>query len=178
MIKADVEEALRKINSLPHPLAIYIFSNDAKQVEYVLNHTLSGGVTVNDVMMHAGVHGAPFGGVGESGYGFYHGRHGLDAFSHKRTVVGPPLWLDKLMGFRYPPFLLESKAKVAVKNRLGFKKGETLKDQKIRKSSGTKVPWKHLLTVAVVACWLTGTKPLDVLESVQLLLKKATSVAS
>ena len=111
--------------------------------QLVLDHSLSGGVTVNDVMMHAGVPNAPFGGVGESGYGYYHGRHGIDAFSHTRTVVAPPMWLDKLMSFRYPPFNLKNKSKIAVKNTLGFKRGETMEDQKIlepgRWSSWTRV---------------------------------------
>ena len=100
-------------------------------------------------MMHAGVPNAPFGGVGESGYGAYHGKHGLNTFSHTRTVVAPPTWLDKVMGFRYPPYKMSNKSKLAVKNRLGFKRGEGIEDQVIGRramSSSTKV-----LLVLVVA---------------------------
>ncbi|EXJ90169.1 aldehyde dehydrogenase (NAD+) [Capronia epimyces CBS 606.96] len=160
VIKASTEEAVHQINHLPHPLAIYIFSQDDKEVDYILNNTQSGGVTVNDVMMHAGVHGAPFGGVGESGYGFYHGKYGMEAFSHKRTVVNLPLWVDKLMSFRYPPFVPSNKSKFEVKNRLGFKKGETLKDQKIRKLPRHKVSWNTLLVVALAIAigWGIGAK--------------------
>jgi aldehyde dehydrogenase (NAD+) len=176
VIKATTEDALRKVNSLPHPLALYIFSQNNKEVEHskffpipyvtcselctavVINNTLSGGVTVNDVMMHAGVHGAPFGGVGESGYGFYHGKYGMDAFSHNRTVVNLPLWLDKVMGFRYPPFALENKVKLEVKNKLGFKKGETLEDQKVRRISHHKTPWVTVLAVALAISWFVDAK--------------------
>ena len=112
---------------------------------------------MNDVMMHAGVHGAPFGGVGESGYGYYHGRHGLDAFTHTRTVVTPPLWLEKLMSFRYPPFNSKHIAKIAVTNKLGFKKGEGLKDQKI-KTVGRKTSWLKVFCVAIACCWLIDAK--------------------
>lgn len=83
--------------------------------------------------MHAGVSGAPFGGVGESGYGYYHGAHGFKCFTHTRIVVEPPLWLEKLMSFRYPPFDVKHIGKITVANKLGFKRGETMSDQKIRR---------------------------------------------
>jgi aldehyde dehydrogenase (NAD+) len=98
----------------------------------VEDNTISGGVTINDVLMHAGVPGAPFGGVGESGMGYYHGKYGFLAFSHTRTIVAPPTWLDRLMSFRYPPFDIRHRGKLAVPNRLGFKRGEKLEDQKIK----------------------------------------------
>lgn len=107
----------------------------------VQRNTMSGGVTVNDVLMHAGVPGAPFGGVGESGMGYYHGKHGFLAFTHTRTFVSPPTWLDRLMSFRYPPFDVRHSSKLAVKNRLGFKKGETMEDQRIK-------PWPPRKTAA------------------------------
>jgi aldehyde dehydrogenase (NAD+) len=133
---------------MEHPLAIYIFSTKQTVIdesEYiqvfplqpinlstVLNNTQSGGVTVNDVVMHAGVPNAPFGGIGESGYGAYHGQYGFLAFSHQRVVVSPPTWLDRMMSFRYPPYDMKNLSKLAVSNKLGFKKGETMKDQKVK----------------------------------------------
>ena len=77
---------------------------------------------VNDVLMHAGVPTAPFGGVGEFGYGSYHGSHGFRTFSHSRVVVSPRTWLDALLVFRYPPFDAKPVPKVAVRNTLGFKR--------------------------------------------------------
>jgi len=132
VISANYVQAYQAINNLPHPLAIYIFSSKQSEIDEILNNTISGGVTVNDVIMHAGVPTAPFGGVGESGYGYYHGPHGFRAFSHTRVIVSPPTWLDALLAFRYPPFDVAHVPKVAVKNTLGFKRGERLQDQKIK----------------------------------------------
>jgi aldehyde dehydrogenase (NAD+) len=83
------------------------------------------------VLLHAGAPNAPFGGVGESGYGHYHGRYGVDAFSHKRTVVELPTWLDKIMGSRYPPYTATPfrPDKTLVRKRLDFKRGETMAEQ-------------------------------------------------
>ncbi|KAI6377894.1 hypothetical protein MCOR25_002411 [Pyricularia grisea] len=130
VVVATPEEAIRAIDAGPSPLALYIFARDDAFVEHVLDRTLSGGVTVNNVMVHAGIGDAPFGGVGDSGHGAYHGRHGVDSFVHHRPVVQTPSWLDKLIGFMYPPFDMAHAGKMAVKNSLGFKKGETMEDQR------------------------------------------------
>jgi aldehyde dehydrogenase (NAD+) len=100
-------------------------------MQLVLDNTQSGGVTVNDFLMHAGVPNAPFGGVGESGYGSYHGIYGFLAFSHQRTVLQMPTFLDKVMAFRYPPYDMKNFGKIMVKNGLGFKRGEGMQDQKV-----------------------------------------------
>jgi len=86
----DLDQAIDDINARPRPLALYYFGEDSQEQQYVLEHTLSGGVTVNDVMMHAAMHDAPFGGVGASGMGHYHGREGFLEFSHQRTVLKAP----------------------------------------------------------------------------------------
>ena len=86
----DVDQVIASINGRPRPLALYYFGEDALEQEHVLAHTLSGGVTLNDVMMHAALHDAPFGGVGASGMGHYHGREGFIEFSHLRTVLKAP----------------------------------------------------------------------------------------
>ena len=87
----DLDQVLADINARPRPLALYYFGEDAQEQRHVLEHTLSGGVTINEVMMHAALHDAPFGGVGASGMGHYHGREGFLEFSHMRTVfkAGP-----------------------------------------------------------------------------------------
>ena len=83
---ADIAPVVREINSRPRPLALYYFGADESEQAYVLEHTLSGGVTINDALMHAAMEDAPFGGVGASGMGHYHGKEGFLEFSHARTV--------------------------------------------------------------------------------------------
>jgi len=82
----DVGQAIDAINADGRPLALYYFGQDAAEQQRVLDQTLSGGVAVNDVLMHAALHDAPFGGVGASGMGHYHGREGFLEFSHTRSV--------------------------------------------------------------------------------------------
>jgi coniferyl-aldehyde dehydrogenase len=81
-----VEDAVAEINARPRPLALYYFGEDRAEQDWVLAHTLSGGVTVNDVAMHFLAEELPFGGVGASGTGAYHGEHGFRRFSHARAV--------------------------------------------------------------------------------------------
>ncbi|XP_033102205.1 aldehyde dehydrogenase family 3 member A2-like isoform X2 [Anneissia japonica] len=100
----DVDEAVNFINSREKPLSMYAFSNNKKVVESVLHRTTSGGFTGNDVLMHAAVDSLPFGGIGNSGMGAYHGKHSFDAFSHKRAVVIGDQKLESLNAVRYPPY--------------------------------------------------------------------------
>ncbi|MBV0934373.1 aldehyde dehydrogenase family protein [Marinobacterium weihaiense] len=85
-----LDNAIEDINSRERPLALYYFGTDQDEEQHVLTHTLSGGVTVNDLLMHAAMHEAPFGGVGGSGMGHYHGYEGFLEFSHARTVFRAP----------------------------------------------------------------------------------------
>lgn len=82
----ELDAVLVEINAGPRPLALYYFGAEEAEQAHVLDHTLSGGVTVNDVMMHPGLQDAPFGGVGASGMGHYNGREGFLEFSHVRAV--------------------------------------------------------------------------------------------
>ncbi|MDE1011491.1 MAG: aldehyde dehydrogenase [Paraburkholderia fungorum] len=94
-------DALASLRGRPTPLALYVFSNDRATQARVLAETRSGGVCVNDVVSHMIGTGLPFGGLGESGLGAYHGRAGFDTFSHDRAVLRRATWLDT--PFRYPP---------------------------------------------------------------------------
>lgn len=85
-----IDEVIDDINSREKPLALYYFGEDKAELETVLNNTTSGGVAINDCLIHAAMHDAPFGGVGASGMGHYHGREGFLAFSHMRTVFVAP----------------------------------------------------------------------------------------
>jgi len=80
------DEVLRYVNDRPHPLALYLFSEDKRLQRQYLEQTLSGGVTLNDTLLHAGQHALPFGGVGHSGMGHYHGKEGFLTFSKLRPV--------------------------------------------------------------------------------------------
>ena len=82
----SVDAVIAHINAGPRPLAVYPFSHDAAQVQKVLDHVMSGGVSVNDALFHVGQHDLPFGGVGASGMGHYHGREGFETFSKLRPV--------------------------------------------------------------------------------------------
>lgn len=153
VIAADVDRAIRIINSMPPALGLYIFSRDQSEINHILDSTTSGGVTINDLMLHAGVPNAPFGGVGESGYGSYHGKYGFDAFSHTRTVVAPPTWLDSVMSFRYAPFDVKNVKYMDIKSSVVGKPGETMEQQTVgRKKVGVKsVMKKAFLVMAVLA---------------------------
>jgi len=83
----SMDEAVERVNAIcDKPLALYIFAEDTKVVDDILNRTNSGGVCVNSTFEHIMNKNLPFGGVGESGMGAYHGKFGFDEFSHKRST--------------------------------------------------------------------------------------------
>jgi aldehyde dehydrogenase (NAD+) len=98
----DMEQAIAFVNERPKPLALYLFSSDPLIQESVLERTSSGGVTVNHALLHLTVPSLPFGGVGASGMGAYHGRATFETFSHKKSVLVKPTWFDP--SFFYPPY--------------------------------------------------------------------------
>ena len=98
----DLDEVISKIKSRPKPLALYLFTKD-KSVENKVSTSVSfGGGCVNDTIMHIATNNMPFGGVGDSGMGGYHGKFGFDTFSHKKSVVKKSLAID--IKLRYPPY--------------------------------------------------------------------------
>ena len=98
----DVDEAIAFVNSRAKPLALYLFTRDAEVQAKVLEHTTSGGVTVNHTLLHLVNPSLPFGGVGASGMGAYHGRATFETFSHRKSVLVKRTWLDPW--FFYPPY--------------------------------------------------------------------------
>ncbi|MGH8080348.1 MAG: coniferyl aldehyde dehydrogenase [Lysobacter sp.] len=100
----SLDEAIDRINALDRPLALYPFGRDRAQVDKILAQTLSGGVTVNDTLLHFGAHDLPFGGVGPSGIGAIHGRNGFDTFSkllpvfYQRRIAGSDLFKPPYTG--------------------------------------------------------------------------------
>jgi coniferyl-aldehyde dehydrogenase len=100
----EIEETLDFINSRDRPLGLYYFGNDTNEEHKVLTHTTSGGVTVNDVIMHITQEDLPFGGVGPSGMGSYHGFDGFKTFSHAKAIFSQSKTVSKLAAAMRPPY--------------------------------------------------------------------------
>lgn len=98
-----VVNTIRTTPGLQTPLAMYIFSdsNSERQVIRTIN---SGGLCINETLMHAGCYATPFGGVGSSGCGNYHGKYSIKTFTHERVVLEQPYWAESLINLRYPPY--------------------------------------------------------------------------
>jgi aldehyde dehydrogenase (NAD+) len=99
---SDITEAIALINSRPKPLALYLFSQNKHLQKRVLQETTSGGVCINDTVMQVGVSSLPFGGVGDSGIGSYHGKASFETFSHYKSVLKNSFLLD--LNWRYAPY--------------------------------------------------------------------------
>jgi len=98
----DLADVVDHVNSRPRPLATYIFSKDAYVQEGLLDLLHFGGGCINDTIIHLACDNMPFGGVGESGMGNYHGKYGFETFSHLKSVVDKANWLD--LNMRYQPY--------------------------------------------------------------------------
>ncbi len=98
----SLDEVITRINSGPRPLALYPFSHDRQRLGRLLNHVMSGGVSINDALFHVGQHDLPFGGIGESGMGHYHGKEGFETFSKLRPVFEQARWSG--LSLLYPPY--------------------------------------------------------------------------
>ena len=101
----NLEEAISDLKNLPKPLALYLFGGKEIEQEKILSMTSSGGICFNDVVLQAGIPELPFGGVGTSGMGKYHGKASFDNFTHYKSILKRPFWLD--LNFRYPPYKLD-----------------------------------------------------------------------
>ena len=103
-----IEDTVDYINTKNRPLGLYYFGDNKKEQDYVLKHTTSGGVTVNDVISHITQENLPFGGVGPSGMGSYHGYDGFKEFSHAKSIYKQTkINLNKLAGL-VPPYKSKS----------------------------------------------------------------------
>ena len=98
----SLDEAISFVDNMPRPLATYIFTENRSTRKYLLSHLHFGGGCVNDTIIHLATENMPFGGLGESGMGSYHGKFGFDTFSHLKSIVDKPSWLDLPM--RYQPY--------------------------------------------------------------------------
>jgi aldehyde dehydrogenase (NAD+) len=98
----SVNDAVAFVNARPKPLALYVFTGERGVAEEVLARTSSGGACVNDAVVHLAIPELPFGGVGESGMGAYHGKSGFETFSHRKSVLAKGSAMD--LPLRYPPY--------------------------------------------------------------------------
>jgi len=99
----NLKQAIDFINARPKPLALYLFTNSSENEQKILNYTDSGGGCINDCLVHLAPQDLPFGGVGESGMGHYHGKSSFDAFSHPRGILKKTNLFD--VPIRYAPYL-------------------------------------------------------------------------
>ncbi|KAF8156031.1 NAD-aldehyde dehydrogenase [Crassisporium funariophilum] len=100
----SLDDAIKFVNERDHPLAIYVFSQDAQLKAKVFSKTQSGAVVANETVIHPGAEGLPFGGVGPSGYGMHTGKYSFEMFTHLRASLDSPSWIDAILKFRYPPY--------------------------------------------------------------------------
>ncbi len=105
----SIEDAITFVTDRPKPLALYVFAKAKATIDAVLDRTSSGGVGINNTLLHVAPSDLPFGGVGPSGMGAYHGKAGFDAFSHAKPIYARPTWLDP--DIAYPPYT-DLKAKI------------------------------------------------------------------
>lgn len=98
----DLTEVVKEVNKHPKPLALYFFTSDKRNEKYVLEHTSYGGGCINDTIVHLATPHMPFGGVGESGMGGYHGKASFDTFSHFKSILKKSNRID--IPLRYPPY--------------------------------------------------------------------------
>lgn len=100
----SIDDAIAYVNRRARPLGLYYFGDDQAEQRAVLERTISGGVTINDVLFHAAMEEMPFGGIGASGMGSYHGFDGFKTFSHAKSIYRQPkIDFAKLAGFK-PPY--------------------------------------------------------------------------
>ena len=102
LIFDNLDEAIRNINAMPHPLALYLFTSDKAAAKRVTSRCGFGGGCINDTIIHLATTEMGFGGFGESGMGSYHGKVGFDTFSHYKSIVDKKTWIDLPM--RYQPY--------------------------------------------------------------------------
>ncbi|KAI8890490.1 aldehyde dehydrogenase [Backusella circina FSU 941] len=100
----NIDEAIQIVNAGDHPLALYVFSSKTATYDYILDRTSSGGVLINDTLMHLQEMSLPFGGVGPSGSGSYHGQKSFDTFTHERSTMVKDTSSEAVSSVRYPPY--------------------------------------------------------------------------
>lgn len=99
---SNLEEAIKKVKDYEKPLACYVFSKNKTKINLILKNISFGGGAINDAIMHFSNSNLPFGGVGSSGFGAYHGKNGFKTFSHYKSILHKPFWFE--MNLKYAPY--------------------------------------------------------------------------
>ncbi|KAJ7217157.1 NAD-aldehyde dehydrogenase [Mycena pura] len=100
----DLDAGIAYVNAHDHPLALYAFTQNEAFKKKVFSSTQSGSASANETIIQPGVTGLPFGGIGASGYGYHTGKYGFLMFTHLRSSIDNPSWVDMILGARYPPY--------------------------------------------------------------------------
>ncbi len=98
----NLDETIKNVKEQPKPLSFYVYSKNRKTINRILKDISFGGGAVNDSVMHLSNSNLPFGGVGSSGIGSYHGKYGFDTFSHYKSILDKPFWLE--LNIKYAPY--------------------------------------------------------------------------
>ncbi|KAL1738797.1 Aldehyde/histidinol dehydrogenase, partial [Schizophyllum fasciatum] len=177
----DVGEAIEFVNEGDRPLAIYVFATDKKVKDRVRSETTSGTMAFNECVIQLGANGLPFGGTGASGYGYHRGKvnggfhysqewraglmnfvlrlivspqFGFEAFSHLRTEIDSPAFVDKLLWWRFPPY---TDGKLRAMFRL-MKDGLPAKPKGPPRGEGSRTGWGKWLVVALAVAAAAAAK--------------------
>ncbi|OBZ87681.1 Aldehyde dehydrogenase, dimeric NADP-preferring [Choanephora cucurbitarum] len=100
----NIDEGIKIVNSKPYPLALYVFASSKYNYDHILDRINSGGVLINDIIMHLQELSLPFGGIGPSGTGSYHGEKSFETFTHYRSTMVKDLMAEPVVACRYPPY--------------------------------------------------------------------------
>ena len=106
----SIDEAIEKINSMAHPLAVYVFTSRGRLANKVMERCDFGGGCINDTLIHLATSEMGFGGFGESGMGAYHGEEGFRTFTHYKSIVNKKTWPD--LSIRYQPYTPKNEKKL------------------------------------------------------------------
>jgi aldehyde dehydrogenase (NAD+) len=102
---SNLDETIKMVKDRPKPLSCYIYSKNKKTIDKLLKEISFGGGAINDSLMHITNDNLPFGGVGHSGIGSYHGKYGFNAFSHYKSILDKPFWLETPL--KYSPYSIK-----------------------------------------------------------------------
>ncbi|WVF67830.1 hypothetical protein IAT40_002591 [Kwoniella sp. CBS 6097] len=154
----DVAAAIRYINARPRPLALYVCSGSRKVFKKVVDETWSGSVTWNDFAFATYARNLPFGGVGASGWGSYHGKDGFDTFSHHKAVLEIPYLFEPLMSLRYPPLnkIKKSLFKFLLCSGIQFSRPVSVEGEENRLRRRRVTRWVVGVIVVLVGAYIGG----------------------
>ncbi|ORY28000.1 Aldehyde/histidinol dehydrogenase [Naematelia encephala] len=158
----DVDAAIRYINARPNPLALYVCSGKRSVFTKVIAETASGSATWNDFGFATIARSLPFGGVGDSGWGSYHGYDGFRTFSHFKSILEIPYIFEPLMAFRYPPITTIGKTvlKLLLSPTISFSRPVSVEDERTQRVKRKVRNWLVIAIVFAAVGWFGRTRSL------------------